>query len=221
MADSIDISKRALILRTAARLFRQNGYERTSVRQIAEALEMTSGSLFYHYASKEDLLVAVMEEGVRDVLAAVSKGLAGEARLPERVLAMVQCHLTALLGPNLDALTVMMYEWRSLSPPAHQRIMKWRDAYEALWAPPIGEAAALGLVDADTVLVRQTVLGALNWAGQWYRPDRRLGVDGLALRMFALLFPRLSERLGASVDRDRGSVDALGPMRLGTVSSEA
>jgi len=221
MADSIDLSKRTLILRTAARLFRQYGYERTSVRQIAEALDMTSGSLFYHFASKEDLLVAVMEEGVRDVFAAVSKGLAGEARLPERMLAMVQCHLTALLGPNLDALTVMIYEWRSLSPRAHQRVMKWRDAYEALWAPPISEAAALGLVDADTVLVRQTVLGALNWAGQWYRPDRRLGVDVLARRMFALLFPRLSERLGAGVERDRGSFDALSTGRVSAVSPAA
>ncbi|MDP1691171.1 MAG: TetR/AcrR family transcriptional regulator [Burkholderiaceae bacterium] len=197
MVDTIDTSRRSLILREAARLFRESGFERTSVRQIAEAVDMTSGSLFYHFTSKEDLLVAVMEEGVRDVFAAVSSGLAGEPRLPERVLAMVQCHLTALLGLNLDALTVMIYEWRSLSPQAHQRVMKWRDAYEELWASPIGEAAALGWVDSDTVLVRQTVLGALNWTGQWYRPDRRLGVDMLARRMFALLFPRLSERLGA------------------------
>jgi len=64
MNDAGDKSRRSLILKTAAMLFRQHGYERTSVRQIAEALSMTSGSIFYHFTTKEELLVTVMEEGV-------------------------------------------------------------------------------------------------------------------------------------------------------------
>lgn len=204
MDDADDTSRRGLILRTAAKLFREHGYERTSVRQIAEALGMTSGSLFYHFATKEELLVTVMEEGVRDIMRGVQKGLAGESCLPERMLAMVRCHLTALLGPKLDAMTVMLYEWRSLSEPARARVLTSRDAYEELWMPQIEEAAALGLVDADTLLVRQTVLGALNWTGQWYRPDRRVGVELLAQRMFHLLFPRLAERLGSVVPQGIG-----------------
>lgn len=219
MNDADDTSRRSLILKAAAKLFREHGYERTSVRQIAEALGMTSGSLFYHFATKEELLVAVMEEGVRDIMRGVQNGLAGESCLPERMLAMVRCHLTALLGPKLDAMTVMLYEWRSLSEPARARVLTSRDAYEELWMAPIDEAAALGLVDADTLLVRQTVLGALNWTGQWYRPDRRVGVELLAQRMFHLLFPRLAERLGAGVDRDRGSIDALETERPGALSS--
>jgi AcrR family transcriptional regulator len=219
MNDADDTSRRSLILKAAAKLFREHGYERTSVRQIAEALGMTSGSLFYHFATKEELLVAVMEEGVRDIMRGVQNGLAGESCLPERMLAMVRCHLTALLGPKLDAMTVMLYEWRSLSEPARARVLTSRDAYEELWMAPIDEAAALGLVDADTLLVRQTALGALNWTGQWYRPDRRVGVELLAQRMFHLLFPRLAERLGAGVDRDRGSIDALETERPGALSS--
>lgn len=204
MDDADDTSRRGLILRTAAKLFREHGYERTSVRQIAEALGMTSGSLFYHFATKEELLVTVMEEGVRDIMRGVQKGLAGESCLPERMLAMVRCHLTALLGPKLDAMTVMLYEWRSLSEPARARVLTSRDAYEELWMAPIDEAAALGLVEADTGLVRHTVLGALNWTGQWYRPDRRMGVELLAQRMFHLLFPRLAERLGSVVPQGIG-----------------
>ena len=53
-------------MKTAAKLFREHGYERTSVRQIAEAPGMTSGSIFSHFTAKEELLVTVMEEGVRD-----------------------------------------------------------------------------------------------------------------------------------------------------------
>lgn len=86
---------------------------------------------------------------------------------------------------------VLVYEWRSLSAPAMRRVLEWRNRYEDLWDRELSAAAAWRWVDSDTVLVRQTVLGALNWTGQWYRSDRRLQVDELALRMFEMLFPRL------------------------------
>lgn len=191
MAEKAESQRRRDILRVAAGLFRHHGYERTSVRQIADALGIKSGSLFYHFASKEEILAAVMEEGIRDVFAAVQQGVAAERDVPQRLLAMTRCHLAGLLGPNLDALMVLVYEWRSLSGPAMRRVMEWRNRYEDLWDRELGAAAARRWVDAETVLVRQTVLGALNWTGQWYRPDRRLQVDELALRMFELLFPRL------------------------------
>jgi AcrR family transcriptional regulator len=184
--------RRDAILAIAASLFRRHGFDRTSVREIAQAMDMTSGSLFYHFATKEDLLVAIMEEGVRDIMQSVRDGLAGEFRLPERLLSMVRSHLKALLGTRLDAMTVLLYEWRSLSPAAQARVMASRDAYEALWMAPISEAAALGLVDTDVVLVRQTVLGALNWTAQWYRPGGRLDVDALAQRMYTMLLPRVA-----------------------------
>lgn len=160
---------------------------------------MTSGSLFYYFSTKEDILVAVMEEGIRDVFADVRRGLECEPRMPERLLAMVRCHLGVLLGPHLDALMVLVYEWRSLSAPAMQRVLSWRNGYEDLWDGVLRAAAAQGWVHRDVVLVRQTVLGALNWSGQWYRRDSRLDVDTIALRMYEILFPRLHEQLGAGL----------------------
>jgi len=202
MAEKAESHRRHDILRIAAGLFRHHGYERTSVRQIADALGIKSGSLFYHFASKEEILAAVMEEGIREVFGAVQAGVANERELPQRLLAMVRCHLAGLLGTNLDALMVLVYEWRCLSAPAMRRVLEWRNRYEDLWDRELAAAAARQWVDADTVLVRQTALGALNWTGQWYRPDRRLQVDELARRMFELLFPRLFVLLdeGAVVD---------------------
>lgn len=184
-------SRKGEILSAAASLFRRQGFERTSVREIAQALGMTSGSLFYHFASKEELLVMIMEEGLRDITQAVRQAQAEHQRLPERLLAMMYQHLAALLGPRLDAMTVLLYEWRSLSPDAQQRILALRDAYEALWTESLTEAAQLGLVEPDVALVRQTLLGALNWSAQWYRPGGRLEIHTLAERQFAMLFPRM------------------------------
>ena len=209
MAEKVDSQRRLEVLRAAASLFRRRGYERTSVRQIADVLGIKSGSLFYHFASKEEILAAVMEEGIRDVFSAVQEGVAHESEVPRRLLAMVRSHLAGLLESNLDALMVLVYEWRSLSGPAMRRVMEWRNRYEDLWDRELAAAAARCWVDADTVLVRQTVLGALNWTGQWYRPNHRLDVDGLALRMFELLFPRLFVLL------DDGAVDPAAPVGAG------
>ncbi len=208
MAEKSDSHRRREILHAAARLFRHAGYERTSVRQIAEAVSMTSGSLFYHFNSKEEILVAVMEEGIRNAFNRVRAGLEREQRMPEKLLAMVRCHLGVLLGPHLDALMVLVYEWRSLSAPAMKRVLAWRNGYEDLWDGVLAAAAAQGFVHRDVVLVRQAALGALNWTGQWYRRDSRLDVDALGLRMYELLFPRLHEHLG---ERAAFATAAAGP----------
>lgn len=197
MNSTSDNSRRDRILKPAAALFRRRGYERTSVREIAEAAGITSGSLFYHFASKEDLLVAVMLEGLQSITETVAAAWRREAPLVVRLEEMLRCHLTGLLGPTLDAMTVLLYESRSLSPMAMQRVHAESDGYERLWASAIEEAAAQGLVDRDTALVRQAVLGALNWTTQWYRPSGRLGVDALAGRMFVLLFPRVAAKANA------------------------
>jgi len=192
-----DKARRDRILTCSAGLFRHRGYERTSVRDIAEAAGITSGSLFYHFASKEDLLVEVMLEGLQSVTAAVAGAWHREVPLAERLQEMLRCHLAGLLGPNLDALTVLLYELRSLSPEALRRVHARSASYDRLWAQAIAAAAAQGLVDGDAVLVRQAVLGALNWTTQWYRPGGRLGVDALAARMFAFLFPRVARAANA------------------------
>lgn len=197
MKPSKDNARRDRILTCSAGLFRHRGYERTSVRDIAEAAGITSGSLFYHFASKEDLLVAVMLEGLQSVTTVVAAAWNREAPLAQRIEQMLHCHLAGLLGPNLDAMTVLLYESRSLSPEALRRVHVRSSSYEQLWAQAIAAATAQGLVDGDAVLVRQTVLGALNWTAQWYRPNGRLGVDALAARLFAFLFPRLAQRANA------------------------
>ena len=154
MAEKSESHRRRDILHVAAGLFRHRGYERTSVRQIADALGIKSGSLFYHFASKEEILVAVMEEGIRDVFGAVQLGVAKERELPRRLLAMVRCHLAGLLGPNLDALMVLVYEWRSLSAPAMRRVLEWRNRYEDLWDRELSAAAAWRWGRADSTTPR-------------------------------------------------------------------
>ena len=74
--DDAESLRRAEVILTAARLFRKHGYERTTVRELARAVGLQSGSLFHHFRSKEEILVAVMNNGIQEVLDAGRQALA-------------------------------------------------------------------------------------------------------------------------------------------------
>ncbi len=68
---------REFVLAAAARLFREQGYDRTTVKEIAEASDMLPGSLHYRYQTKEDLLVDLMRLGLEQASYAVSNAVVG------------------------------------------------------------------------------------------------------------------------------------------------
>ena len=180
-------SRRMELVRVAARLFRDQGYERTTVRDLGQAVGLQSGSLFYHFRTKEEILVAVMALGITSTTDQLQQALALARSPREKLAALFHVHLASLLGDNQAALEVMLYEWRSVSEEARPGLIVLRDRYEALWQEVLDEAAAAGLVKPDTRLLRRTLLGSLHWSVQWYRRDGALTVDQLADRMLELI----------------------------------
>lgn len=185
-----DGNRRQLIIDSAARLFRTQGFDATSTRDIAAAADMRSGSPFYHFESKNALLHAVVEEGLQRAVASQQQAL---QQLPaaapprERLAALVRHHFEVLFGPEGDFIPVMLYEWRSLTPPQRASIDRVKADYEAQWMPVLQALHDTGALRAEPALARLFIMGALNWAVQWYRPEGRLSLDALtgqALRLF-------------------------------------
>jgi len=188
MARPEDPARRRELVAAAARLFRRYGYERTTAREIARTFGVQSGSIFYHFESKEALLVAVMLEGMRQFVEA-ARGPLANARTPlERLRALFYGHLVALHGGG-DEQAVVIQEWRSLSAKPRKRVVALRDEVEAMWREVLDEAAAAGLVTGDLRLLRLAMLGALNWTLQWYQRDGPLGVRELADGLLAVFVP--------------------------------
>ncbi|MGL6045871.1 MAG: TetR/AcrR family transcriptional regulator [Vogesella sp.] len=179
-------SRRMELIRAAAKLFRDQGYERTTVRDLGNAVGLQSGSLFYHFRTKEEILVAVMALGITATTEQLALTLAAANDTRSKLAALFHVHLHSLLGDNQAALEVMLYEWRSVSDSAKPGLIVLRDRYEALWQGVLDEAAAEGLIKQDTHLLRRTLLGSLHWTVQWYRNDGELSVAQLAERMLAL-----------------------------------
>ncbi len=180
-------NRRGELVRVAARLFREKGFDATTVRDIAQAAGMRSGSPFYHFASKQELLAAVMEEGLRQGLER-TEGVLAEAALParERLARLVRTQYAILHETGSDFIPVMLYDWRSL-PDAHKRrIVGLKDRYDALWQRTVDDLHREGALGIDPKLARLMILGAINFTATWYRPGARaagsVGLDELAVQ---------------------------------------
>jgi len=179
-ANGNEANRRAEIVRLAARLFREQGFDGTTVRAIASAVGMRSGSPFYHFASKEEILFAVMEEGLRQGLARTEAVLAQHTGARERFVALMHAHFATILEDGSDFVPVMLYEWRRLPPVYRKRLIAVKDRYDALWQRVIEELAAAGLLRGDVKLARLLILGAVNFAATWFKRGGELSIDELA-----------------------------------------
>ncbi len=161
------------VLSNAARLFREKGFEKTSLKEIAEACNMLPGSLYYRYNTKEALLVELMRRGIlpgnrREVELAY----ASSNDPVEKLRLCINAHLRALLGDS-DMVYVLLFEWRALSPEARKEIIKLRDQYESLWIDILETMISQRVIqkDVDSRLLRLIGLGALNWLQHGFDPN--------------------------------------------------
>src|SRR3954465_523092 len=178
-------SRREELMRVAARLFAEQGYQGTSLADLAEELGIQKPSLYHHIASKEDLLWEVAVEGARAFHEALDAVPAG-APAAERIRLALRAHLAVVAG-QLDVATVFVREWRHLEGERHERFVAERRRYEerirALFREGV-EGSELR-TDLDVATAALLFLSAANWAYTWLRA----GADTAALadRFFAVL----------------------------------
>jgi AcrR family transcriptional regulator len=180
-------NRRDTLLRVSARLFCEKGFDGTTIRDISAAADMHSGSPFYHFKTKQDILVAVMEQGLAEGLRRTEAVMALPLPPEQRLMRLIRSHLGTILEDGNDFIPVLLYDWRSLSPDNRHRVVALKDRYDALWQRLIDELQAAGHMPGDAQLVRLLILGAVNWTGTWFRPGGRLSLDEVAegaARMF-------------------------------------
>lgn len=179
-------SAKGRLLQAAATLFKEKGYERTTVRDLGKAVGIQSGSLFHHYPNKEAILRAVMEETIILNTELMKAALAQASNPEDKVLALIRCELNSILGKTSAAMTVLVYEWRSLKEESQLEILKLRDAYENLWISTLTEAKEIGSVVIDPAVLRRLLTGALSWTVNWYRQGGDLTIEQLAQMALSL-----------------------------------
>ena len=173
-------SARGKLLHVSAHLFRNKGYERTTVRDLAAAVGIQSGSIFHHFKSKDEILRSVMEETIVYNTALMRAALDKVDTVRERVLALIRCELQSIMGGSGEAMAVLVYEWRSLSAEGQARVLALRDVYEQLWLQVLGEAKEAGYIKGDVFVTRRFLTGALSWTTTWFRAQGSMSLNELA-----------------------------------------
>ena len=167
-------NRRRQLLDAAARRFARQGFRATTIRDVAGDAGMLPGSVYYHFASKNDLLLAVYEEGVRRVAANLDRAVDGIAEPWARLEAASRAHLNTVLDRS-DYAQVMVRVLPQDAREVSDRLVALRDHYEARFERLVDD---LGLPSAaERRDLRLFLLGALNWAQVWYRPGAETPAD--------------------------------------------
>lgn len=176
------------VLLCAARRFVAQGFAATTVRQIAQDSGIKAASIYHHFASKEDLFVAVLEQGIQ-VMVDAWDSIAEQQTHGEQLLqAHVRAHLGALFehGPFTAAHVTAFFT----APAAvRERVVPVRDDYERRWNTLLGETIGSGPdrrtghrpgPAGDLSLLRPLLFGAMNSTIEWFDPKGQQTLDHLA-----------------------------------------
>ncbi|MDK3071827.1 TetR/AcrR family transcriptional regulator [Sedimentitalea sp. JM2-8] len=175
------------ILTAAARLFRGRGFDRCTVRELADEVGILSGSLFHHFRSKDDILFAVMEEVIVDMDATLAAALDSAPTTHDELRALIHNQLEFIHGPQADATAVLVYEWNALSPDGQARLLARRNAYFRRWQEVLTKARSEGLTNVDPVVSRQLIHGALVWSANWFDTNGAMTVEELEQAVMSMI----------------------------------
>jgi|SRR5579871_118659 len=180
---------------TAARLFWEKGYAATTTREIASAVGIQQASLYYHIASKEDLLYQLCVSSLERLHTDVETAVGGVTGPLERVRALMAAHLNTLLTHQVRHVTIVT-ELRALSESHHDEVLRRRKNYAALVRSVLHDAQAAGVIrnDIPAQYLYLALLNVLNWSVRWFRGDRELSTE----RIIELFVPMFLEGAAAS-----------------------
>ena len=188
------VDSRQEILRTAARLFQQRGYDATSMNDVAAALKLSKGGLYHHFQSKDEILFEIMNHAMeitQELVIAPVRQIVGPE---ERLRALIRLHIEVVLSPRDREITVMLHENHPLPPTLRKRINTRKKEYIHFVESLITDVQANAQRSRHTKCAVSpraaafALLGMINWIYQWYKPEGDLQANNLVPQFTELIF---------------------------------
>ena len=159
------------ILKAAAEVFYEKGYEAATLQDIADRVGILKGSIYYYIKTKGDLLDSLLTEVHNEGLAMIRERAATEGSVFDKLAAMVDGHIDYICR-NQAKTTVYLHELKALSRQHRQSLFKpdeFRSEFQSVIEQ--GQKEGLILTRLDPKLTAQAMMGCLNSLYQWYRPS--------------------------------------------------
>jgi AcrR family transcriptional regulator len=176
------------ILKTAATIFAEKGFHRTSVRDISRATRMSLAGLYYYFSTKEELLYLIQERCFVTLLQRWEQAATPEMDVRTRIRVFAENHLS-FFWHNMHEMKVMAREDESLSREFQNKILVLKRRYVKVLMDLIGELQSLdGAKGADLRVATFALFGMMNWIYTWYQPKRDLPFPQLIEQMLRIYF---------------------------------
>ncbi len=168
------------ILKAAAQIFSQKGYNATSMSDIAGAVNLQKASLYHHVDSKQEILSSLLEEALDLVTSRVAQVLSRHIPADEKLRLALRTYLETLTEQHALA-AILLLEHRSLDPELRSRHLPRRDRFEQLWRDLLQRGIDEGrFLIEDVPLVTRGLMGVMNWVVTWYQSDGMLSVSDIS-----------------------------------------
>ena len=173
---------RGRILRAAAALFREQGFNRASMRDLADRVGIHKSSLYHHFPSKQALLLEILETTVDRSVPALAAIADSGLPAAQRLRRAVANHVTELIADQ-DNVACFIEEGRYLDRRYMEIYIAKRDHYEGHFRRIIGDGVRSGeFAPVSVRLASLAILGMCNWVARWWRPDGEFEPQEIAAR---------------------------------------
>lgn len=174
MKTSVD--RKAQIIVASAELFSRKGYEKTSMKDIADQVGISKPALYYHLKSKHELLYTIMNDLMEFGIDGLQKIERMSLSIDEKIRLGIQHHLSSF-DQYIAEYVVMLHEKTDWLPSSLERKIKKKfKHYTTLWDKLISEAIAHKVIrpGIDPKILVWAILGMCNWVYKWYSREGRL-----------------------------------------------
>jgi AcrR family transcriptional regulator len=182
-------SSRQEILHASARLFRERGYDATSMNDIAGALKLSKGGLYHHFRSKDEILFHILNHAMDITEERVLAPIRDIGDPEERLRALIRFHIQLVVRARDREITVILHENHPLPTTLRKRVNARKKEYIHVLEQLIGEVQrARKSKDASPRAAAFALLGMINWIYQWYQPEGTLQEEDLVRQYTEIFF---------------------------------
>jgi len=168
--DNVTGNKRNDILNEAARLFRKKGFSGTTMQDIASAVGILKGSIYYHFTSKNEIFREVLNNGISPVLKKAGFIVSKNSQPRDMLRELIENHINYIVD-NDFSLVIFYQEKEKISASETKDYIETRNRYEKIFKDVLAEGIKQGeFPDVDVSLTILTILGMCNSIIQWYNP---------------------------------------------------
>ena len=175
---------KAKIINEAAYLFRKKGYAASTLREIAKRCGIEGGSIYFHFGSKQEILLTIMEEVMDELTSQVNEGLASESDPLEKLRTAIAIHIKYHID-KLDKTYATDSDIRSLTNENYNLIVTKRRAYENIFIKILEEGIGKKIFrKLDAKMTTFSILQMCTGVSYWFKEDEILSIDEITERYF-------------------------------------